>query len=155
MRPAQYSTAGDTNRRPLTPLNFPRLLPSSNRRQTVIHLSNQPQPDLRKAVQTAAWQRAEIERFQASWKPLNGGSIPMPGFTWSELERQLCDLAPQQSRTASTLVSAIRKQAAFKPSEMVLREVLIAASVLMDDGLQSQLSQAWDEGCETEEGEMI
>jgi hypothetical protein len=32
--------------------------------------------------------------------------------------------------------------------------VLIVASVLMDEGLQSQLSLALDEDCETEEGEM-
>ena len=44
----------------------------------------------------------------------------------------------------ATLVSATRKQAAFKPSEMVLREVLCIASVLMDE--------TFHPGCE--EGEM-
>jgi hypothetical protein len=56
-------------------------------------------------------------------------------FTWEALERQLCDLAvtPAQKRLAPSLVSATRKQASFKPSEQVLREVLCIASVLMDE----------------------
>jgi hypothetical protein len=56
-------------------------------------------------------------------------------FTWETLERQLCELAvtPAQRRLAPSLVSATRKQAAFKPSEQVLREVLCIASVLMDE----------------------
>ena len=56
-------------------------------------------------------------------------------FTWEALEQQLCELAvtPAQKRLAPTLVSATRKQAAFKPPEQVLREVLCIASVLMDE----------------------
>ncbi len=62
---------------------------------------------------------------------------PTPGLTvtWEALHRQLVELAvtPAQKRLAATLVSATRKQAAFKPSEQVLREVLCIASVLMDE----------------------
>ncbi len=35
---------------------------------------------------------------------------------------------------ASDLVSATRKQASFKPPEMVLREILCVAGALMDEG---------------------
>jgi hypothetical protein len=71
---------------------------------------------------------------------------PALSFTWEALERQLTELAitPAQKDLVATLVSATRKQAAFKPSEMVLREVLCIASVLMDE--------TFHPGCE--EGEM-
>ncbi len=56
-------------------------------------------------------------------------------FTWEALERQLADLAvtSQQRALVKTLVSGTRKQAAFKPPELILREVLCIASVLMDE----------------------
>jgi hypothetical protein len=56
-------------------------------------------------------------------------------FTWEMLEQQLSDLAvtPTQRGLVHTLVSGTRKQARFKPSEQVLREVLCLASVLMDE----------------------
>jgi hypothetical protein len=56
-------------------------------------------------------------------------------FTWAALEWQLSDLAVTSTQKAlvKTLVSGTRKQAPFKPSEQVLREVLCLASVLMDE----------------------
>jgi hypothetical protein len=69
-----------------------------------------------------------------------------PTFTWEALERQLADLAMSQAQKAlvHSLVSATRKQAAFKPAELVLREIFCIASVLMDETFHP----------ETEEGEM-
>lgn len=69
-----------------------------------------------------------------------------PAFTWETLERQLTDLSvsPSQRALVQTLVSATRKQAAFKPAEQVLREILCIASVLMDETFHP----------EGEEGEM-
>ena len=60
---------------------------------------------------------------------------PIQGVTWEALERQLTDLAadPAKAAMAAPLVSATRKQAKFKPSEMVLREILCLASTLMDE----------------------
>jgi hypothetical protein len=60
---------------------------------------------------------------------------PMPGFTWEALQRQLEQLAadPMKASMAGPLVSATRKQARFKPPEMVLREILCLASTLMDE----------------------
>jgi len=62
-------------------------------------------------------------------------ATPALAFSWDMLERQLGDLAvsPSQKALVSTLVSATRKQAPFKPAELVLREVLCIASVLMDE----------------------
>ena len=62
----------------------------------------------------------------------------MPGFTWEQLERQLADLSGSPAKAALTpaLVSAMRKQAPWKPSEMVLREILCLAWTLMDEAFQ-------------------
>ena len=71
--------------------------------------------------------------------PKAGSSSPAPlstvTFTWEALEQQLTELAVTATQRAlvPTLVSATRKQASFKPPEMVLREVLCLASVLMDE----------------------
>jgi hypothetical protein len=102
-------------------------------------LTNEPKTNLQLKMQYASWNREEITRFQQSWTPLQSDQTPMPTFSWAELERQLVDLTAERSTTASTLVSAIRKQSRFKPPEMVLREVLIAASVLMDDSFHPDL----------------
>jgi len=68
---------------------------------------------------------------------------PALTFTWEGLERQLSELAITQAQKnlVSTLVSATRKQAVFKPSELVLREVLCIASVLMDETFHPDLEE--------------
>ena len=65
----------------------------------------------------------------------------MPGFTWDQLERQLEDLtdSPAKARIVRPLVSGLRKQAHFKPSELVLRELLCLAWTLMDETFQPGL----------------
>jgi hypothetical protein len=141
--------AGDTNRRVLTRLTFPGHLTSTKRRQVVPHLTNEPKTNVQLAMEYATWERREISRFEQAWNPLQATTGPMPAFSWAELERQLADLTAGKAATASTLVSAIRKQARFKPSEMVLREVLIAASVLMDGDFQPSLEDGEEEGLMT------
>jgi len=56
-----------------------------------------------------------------------------------QLERQLVDLAatPAQASMARHLVSATRKMAPFKPSEMVLREILCMTWVLLDENFKA------------------
>jgi len=68
---------------------------------------------------------------------------PTPTFTWEALERQLTNLAvtPAQKALVETLVSATRKQAVFKPSELVLREMLCIAAVLMDETFHPDLEE--------------
>ncbi len=75
----------------------------------------------------------------------------MPAFTWEALEQQLSDLAvtPTQRALTATLISGTRKQAAFKPADLVLREILCIASVLMDETFHPER-----DGSEGKEGEM-
>ena len=94
--------------------------------------------DNRAAIGKALRLRREIDDFQARWpKPANGAES-IPHFSWDELERQLSDLAatPAQKAMAQHLVSATRKLAPFKPSEMVLREILCMTWVLLDENFR-------------------
>ncbi len=88
------------------------------------------------AIRQALNLRQDVHRFQQTWPTLNAVDEPVPPFTWKELERQLSSLAvsPHAALMASDLVNATRKQARFKPGEMVLREILCVASALMDEG---------------------
>ncbi len=87
--------------------------------------------------------------FKTELSPRSGSQTLT--FSWDELERQLSDLAvtDRQRALVPALVSATRKQAAFKPPESVLREVLCIASVLMDETFHPDAG-----GSDTEEGAM-
>ena len=97
----------------------------------------------REAIKSAIWLHGEVARFRRSWPEPEGAQRPMPAFSWEALERQLADLAatPEKAEAARTLVSATRKQASFKPAEMVLREVLEAAFVVMDEDFMPSLGR--------------
>lgn len=88
------------------------------------------------AIARALNLREDISRFQDAWPTPNAVDEPVPSFTWGQLERQLANLAATRQSAVMThdLVNATRKQAGFKPPEMVLREILCVASVLMDNG---------------------
>jgi hypothetical protein len=88
-------------------------------------------------VEQQLWLQREIEDFRQKWPPVQGVH-PMPDFDWAELERQLTDLAatPDTAALVSSLVSASRKRSRGKPSEMVLREVLVLAGILQDESFQ-------------------
>jgi hypothetical protein len=107
---------------------------------------------MRESIRSAIWLHGEVARFQRAWPEPEGATRPMPPFTWEALERQLADLAatPQKAEAARTLVSATRKQARFKPAEMVLREVLEAAFVVMDEDFMPSFDRTEGSG----EGEM-
>jgi len=90
------------------------------------------------AQQSGTPTRGEIILFKAraAGAPMETSpETPALTFTWEALERQLTALAVSDrcKALAPTLVSATRKQATFKPPELVLREVLCIASVLMDE----------------------
>lgn len=89
----------------------------------------------RGAVNRALHLRREMEAFAEKWPPPSQPAESTPAFSWSQLERQLTDLAasPTQAEMARHLVSATRKLAAFKPPEMVLREILCLTWVLLDE----------------------
>jgi hypothetical protein len=84
----------------------------------------------------------EVLPFKAMG-PSQGSEPPALIVSWAALERQLNDLAAtaKQRSLVASLISGTRKQAAFKPPEMVLREVLCIASVLMDESFHPDLEE--------------
>jgi hypothetical protein len=96
--------------------------------------------DNRAVIGRALRLRREIDDFEARWPIEATREEALPGFTWTQLERQLVDLAatPAQASMAKHLVSGTRKLAAFKPSEMVLREILCMTWVLLDENFKTE-----------------
>ncbi|MFD3263656.1 hypothetical protein [Phenylobacterium ferrooxidans] len=92
----------------------------------------------RAAVNRVMRLRQEVQVFEARWPALEDEASPTPSFTWSQLERQLADLAgcPVKAGMARDLISATRKMSRFKPPEMVLREILCMTWALLDEGFQ-------------------
>lgn len=92
----------------------------------------------RAAVNQVMRLRHEVAAFEARWPETPAAVAEAPGFTWSQLERQLADLAgcPVKAEMARDLVSATAKMARFKPPEMVLREILCMTWALLDEGFQ-------------------
>jgi hypothetical protein len=93
------------------------------------------EPATKEIVANARSMRKEVDSFLERWPEVSAASGPLPSISWRQLERQLADLAtsPAKKQMAGPLVSATRKQAPFKPPEMVVREVLCIAAVLMDE----------------------
>jgi hypothetical protein len=84
--------------------------------------------------------KREIDAFEARWPTSERKDESIPSFTWEQLERQLVDLSatPAQASMVRHLVSATRKLAPFKPSEMVLREILCMTWVLLDENFKPE-----------------
>jgi hypothetical protein len=97
----------------------------------------------RAAIRRALRLKQEIEAFQARWPNGERRDESIPTFSWDQLERQLSDLAatPAQASMARHLVSATRKLAPFKPSEMVLREILCMTWVLLDENFKPETGE--------------
>lgn len=100
----------------------------------------------RDTAQAAARLRRDIDRFQAEWPERPISAYPPLSFTWEALERQLAALAetPAKQALVTDLVSGTRKQAWAKPSEMVLREILVSAIVVADSGFCPSEEEASD-----------
>ena len=90
--------------------------------------------------------RREIDEFEARWPTPAVGEETLPPLSWTQLERQLVDLAATEAQAsmARHLVSATRKLAPFKPSEMVLREILCLTWVLLDENFKAEPGQGSD-----------
>ena len=103
-------------------------------------MGQEPKFENRAVVGKALRLRREIDDFEARWPALAKREELLPGFSWTQLERQLVDLAatPTQADMARHLVSATRKLAPFKPSEMVLREILCLTWVLLDENFKPE-----------------
>ena len=104
-------------------------------------MSNPKHSGPEKTIRRALALRQESDAFRQTWPEPPPPERPMPPFTWEQLERQLADLSGSPAKAAITppLVSAMRKQASWKPSEMVLREILCLAWTLMDEAFQPGL----------------
>ena len=76
----------------------------------------------------------EVDSFNRRW-PAEPGGDPAPAFTWADLERQLVELAPSdlQAELVRALVKRVRTYAALRPPEMVLREILRIAALVLDE----------------------
>jgi len=85
--------------------------------------------------------RQAVTAFEQAWPPLPP-EPPVPPFGWSQLQRQLTDLAPPELAPLVTdLVSAIRKEAAAKPPEMVLREILTITATVLDESFREKCAE--------------
>jgi hypothetical protein len=98
--------------------------------------------DNRAVIGRALRLRREIDDFETRW-PSQARGETIPTFSWEQLERQLVDLAATETQAsmARHLVSATRKLAPFKPSEMVLREILCMTWVLLDENFKPEPSE--------------
>ena len=79
--------------------------------------------------------RADVERFESRWRPM-GDVERCLAFSWEELERQLVELAPSdlQAELVHRLLARTKAYAELKPPEMVLREILCVAALVLEDG---------------------
>ena len=96
--------------------------------------------DNRAVIGRALRLRREIDEFEARWPTPVSREEALPTFSWDQLERQLVDLAatPAQASMAKHLVSGTRKLAPFKPTEMVMREILCMTWVLLDENFKTE-----------------
>jgi hypothetical protein len=92
------------------------------------------QPSRLGLVSRAMQIRAEVEQFQGRWSPLPEDDRRL-AFSWPELERQLVDLAPSdlQAELVRNLIERTRLYAELKPPEMVLREILCVAALVLGE----------------------
>jgi hypothetical protein len=99
--------------------------------------------DNRETVGRALRLRREIDDFENRWPMHSVRGETIPTFSWEELERQLVDLAATETQAEMVrhLVSATRKLAPFKPSEMVLREILCMTWVLLDENFRPEAGE--------------
>ncbi|MGZ6015830.1 MAG: hypothetical protein ACXWKM_08805 [Phenylobacterium sp.] len=96
--------------------------------------------DNRAVIGKALRLRREIDDFEAKWPTPEPREETLPTCTWAPLERQRIDRAatPAQASMARHRESGTRKLAPFKPSEMVLREILCMTWVLLDENFKSE-----------------
>jgi hypothetical protein len=106
-----------------------------------MNVQHQQELGQRKTVRQAICLKQESDPFRQIWPEPPEPERAMPQFTWEQLERQLADLcgSPDKAALTPALVSGMRKQARWKPSEMVLREILCLAWTLMDEGFRPGL----------------
>lgn len=90
------------------------------------------------AIAEGRWLAEEIGRFESQFPPIAQESPEDLRLNWTAIERQLIDLAlrPAVKAMIPALVSAIRKHSRLKPSELLFRELLCLASVVLDEDFE-------------------
>lgn len=103
-------------------------------------MNQDPEPQPQNPLMARALElRADVARFEGRWRPLADAERCL-AFSWEELERQLVELAPSdlQAELVHRLLARTKVYAKLKPPEMVLREILcVAALILEDSGLDA------------------
>lgn len=88
------------------------------------------------ALESARILRRDILEFETRFPPLRSEQAMMPRFTWAELQRQLTDLCRASAYSADqvrSVIEPLRARAACAPPELLLRELLVTVSVLLED----------------------
>lgn len=80
----------------------------------------------------------EVMQFERTFPRAFEPEDVLGGLSWRQLERQLQDLAANAHLVAFVpeFLRGVRKTAGLRPSEMVLREILVFAAIIMDHRLQ-------------------
>ena len=90
--------------------------------------------EVKQAIWMARQVKGETDRFLETWSADVAQDL-VPAFSWDALARQLKDLAesPAQADLVDGLLFPIRRWAPCKPPEMVLRELLCLAAVVLSE----------------------
>lgn len=90
---------------------------------------------LRESIRVARRHLGDLERFQARFPPLPEPQQSLPRVTWDQLERQLIDLSSCPSDAVTTLLAPLKAAHALRPPELLLRELLIVVSILLEEDI--------------------
>ncbi len=86
-----------------------------------------------RAIREASRKALDAQSFRTRFPPLPGQRDDLPRLTWEHLQRQLTDLSPFTSEEVAAALRPLRSDRAGKPPEMLLRELLIVVSVLLEE----------------------
>lgn len=95
------------------------------------------------ASQLASRKIFESRRFRTRFPGAPEPRPNLPGTTWDHLQRQLTALSSCAPEEVEAMLRPIREAQAGKPPEMVLRELLIAASILLDEAPRQAGEGGW------------
>jgi hypothetical protein len=96
---------------------------------------DQSRSKLRESIRDARWQLSDLERFRTRFPPLPEPQPCLPRITWDQLERQLIDLSACPSDEVRAMLAPLKSAEAGKPAELLLRELLIVISILLDEDI--------------------
>jgi len=88
---------------------------------------------LRESIRDARRQLSDQDRFQAKFPPLPEPHQNLPRITWAHLQRQLIDLSTCSPDEVVAMLVPLRAAQDGKPAELLLRELLIVISILLDE----------------------